>query len=363
MMVVIVAAPATWGGSAAADLHPVHKDAKGGCAACHVAAPKGEGEWKAIGHGVCVPCHKEFGERPLPAGSALVRPVCAPCHPAGAPRTPHDAPPSIVYPHAAHKDAKPCAGCHAVKGGAMTLVAAMYDCVICHENEGRRMTCRTCHASPPAGAAPATAKERDLAALLPKEAIPGMRHDPGWGRTHGRVATARAAVCRECHDDKACAACHLGAGRKLVYHTPDWNAVHGIAAKKKTTECGGCHAAQTFCAGCHQRTGAAPYGATAAQPKSRHPQGWNAPVRTAAHHSFAAQRDIGICASCHDESACTACHASREKGGKGVNPHAAGFATDCGSYLSRNDAACLKCHQRIDLKRRCLPGIQILPPR
>ena len=319
----------------AADLHTTHKGVKDGCAACHAAAPKDAGEWKPIGHDTCAPCHAEFGARPLKAGDALKAPRCVPCHPAAGPKD--AAPrPALTFGHAVHKPVGSCDKCHAVKDGVMVQSLPMYSCVTCHEDEGRRMTCATCHVTPPKGAAGGRGAAKDLSALLPKAAVPGIGHGPGWGRAHAKVAVARKATCAECHDD-------------------------GIAAKKKVTECSQCHAAQTFCAGCHQRTGVAPYGASAGPAaKSRHPQGWSGPVKTAGHHSLAAQRDISVCASCHEEKSCIGCHGAQAKGGKGVSPHAAGIADNCGALLSRNETACLKCHERADLKRRCLPSVQIL---
>ncbi|MBI5529436.1 MAG: hypothetical protein HY897_24180 [Deltaproteobacteria bacterium] len=334
----------------ATDLHSAHKDAKGGCAACHVeTAREGEcgpvpGEWKEITQETCTPCHKA---PPAPRTES------------GKTRS------GIKFGHGAHKGAAgPCGSCHEVREGVMTMTGSMYACVTCHEAGGRRVACGICHVTNP-GAVTATAigPPAALRSLLPKAAMPGLGHGPGWKREHGKVAVARASTCRECHDDRKCASCHAGTSRRLVYHPGDWTAVHGIAAKKKATDCGACHAYTRFCIGCHQRTGAAAGGGPGVQTRTAHPAGWGSTVRTPSHHSFAAQKDISSCASCHEEGSCTRCHATSGKGGRGHNPHPAGFAADCGSYLSRNEDACFKCHERKELKKKCLPGVQILPPR
>lgn len=335
--------------SAAGDIHPAHDKVKGGCAACHVETKKEDacgpipGGWKKITRETCAGCHKTPPEfQPGP-----------------------DIPAAITFGHGAHKvSAARCKTCHEIREGRMTLSAAMYDCVSCHEAEGRRTTCSGCHPKKAGDAGIPGAEPRPaLKSLLPKTGMPGLGHGPGWAEDHGKVAVARTATCRECHDDKKCASCHLGSNRRLAYHTADWVAVHGIAAKKKTSDCGACHAYTRFCLGCHQRAGAAADGKPGAATRTAHPAGWNAAVRGPSHHAFAAQKDISSCASCHQEGSCTKCHATKGRGGRGYNPHSAGFAADCGTYLSRNEDACFKCHQRSDLKKKCLPGVQILPPR
>lgn len=364
--------------AAAGDIHLPHKDVKRGCAACHVEATRDgacgpvPGGWKKIGHDTCVPCHAEFSAKPLPGGDALKKTICLPCHPAPPARSGVSADrPGVVFGHAVHKGTGgPCRSCHEVREGAMATSVSMHACVSCHEQEGRRISCATCH--PPraqaAGAAddaavPAAEPRPALRSLLPMTGMPGLGHGPGWAQSHGKAAVARAATCRECHDDRKCASCHVGTSRRLVFHPADWTAVHGIAAKKKSSDCGACHAYTRFCIGCHQRTGAASGGGARAQTRTAHPAGWGSTVLTPSHHSFAAQKDISSCASCHEEGSCTRCHATAAKGGRGRNPHSAGFAADCGSYLSRNEDACLKCHERSDLKKKCLPGVRILPPK
>jgi len=182
-------------------------------------------------------------------------------------------------------------------------------------------------------------------------------------------------------DNCSCALCrHPGSGQRLLepsaipldIHPSDYVTLHGADARRNTPDCSSCHRNQTFCIGCHQRTGVAsdPTGGVPGQPvrnpfgtgtgvKSFHPPGW---ARDAAgdvistprpsSHSFQAKRNIRSCASCHREETCLECHSAdpargvKMPNGGGFSPHGVGFATTnrCRALASRNRRACLKCH-------------------
>jgi hypothetical protein len=356
----------------AADLHEVHqKEAR--CSDCHLQAEKKEEAaawgWKRIGHWACGECHDGFGAEEIKSEQALKTPVCARCHPFSG-KEPK--PQMTRFEHARHqKTGKGCADCHAVTRGAMSMTLKMQGCVDCHKTSKVKKTgCVYCHmtarelSGPPAKTATSSslrATVGGLETLLPRASVQASRHDPSWGKTHGRVATANEASCRECHDEKKCASCHMGRERKLVYHTGDWVTTHGIAAKKKMLDCNGCHTAQGYCLSCHQRTGVGPYAGGSGQGWKAHPQGWVSGSSPSSSHSTAAQRDISSCAACHSESTCIKCHATRQKSGLGTNPHPAGYAAKCDSLVGRNYNACLKCHTRDGLGASCQQGAVTSP--
>ena len=60
-------------------------------------------------------------------------------------------------------------------------------------------------------------------------------------------------------------------------------------------------------------------------------------------------RNLNACVSCHTERDCATCHATKGiAGGKGVNPHPAGFTGEVRLALRRNPRPCLVCHQSSD---------------
>jgi len=202
--------------------------------------------------------------------------------------------------------------------------------------------------------------------LVPSGVLRGFdAHTPAF-RTDHRIAGRDESYCLSCHRRSECLDCHAGTVRPMDIHPSDYVSLHGIDARRNVPDCSACHRGQTFCVGCHQRTGVAadpegglpghqpsnPFG-TGTQVKRFHPPGW---ARDASgdligtpgpnSHSFQAKRNIRSCASCHREESCLECHSTDTSRSANVNPHGIGFADSarCHALSSRNRRACLKCH-------------------
>ena len=150
-------------------------------------------------------------------------------------------------------------------------------------------------------------------------------------------------------------------------HPSDYVSLHAIDARRNTPDCSACHRTQSFCVGCHQRSGVAPDpegGLPGRRPnnpfgtgtglKTFHPPGWardasgRRPIATprSTSHSLAARRNIRTCVSCHREESCLACHSADPTRGPTFSPHGPGFGgtARCRFLAARNKRACLKCH-------------------
>jgi hypothetical protein len=351
-VIVLLTAAAEAGG---ADIHSIHaKDAS--CDSCHARA-SGKDEvfrdgWKRMWHPTCAECHDGFSkDMDEPKGGFASNPKEFKAR-------------DTRFAHARHLPlGKKCEDCHEAQASGMALKIKMSGCVDCHsKSKVKKASCGSCHVSARETAGPwkgagtgATLKgpEAGLQTLVPKDAVLSSRHDPSWGKSHGRAASANTATCRACHDERKCASCHMGKERKLAYHTGDWVTAHGIASKKHTPECSACHTSQGFCLGCHQRAGAAPSVEAGGKNWKPHPSGWTWSGSAGGRHMTEARRDISSCAACHKESDCIKCHASRSKSGSGFSPHPQGFASRCAELLGRSENACTKCHTKADLKALC----------
>lgn len=310
---------------------------------------------------------------------------CHTCHPPGAAKRISLPPARLKFPHRRHVVAGvSCEECHA---GVRDTALATRDhlprerqCLTCHESRRVSVRCPTCHLTGPDGLLrtwfpPSTLDEPDKlppggrpevvasaspyrfnGRLVPRGAR-GADHDAEWHRTHGPVANADPQLCSTCHGPDHCRTCHGGDLRPVRLHPDDWVSVHPIAARGQELQCQSCHRLQTFCRDCHRRARVVSRGEESAfaLPSAFrfHPDGWTrfpqpGQAPGVSHHSIAARRDLGSCASCHSEATCTRCHASRGMGpggtGLGVSPHPVGFAASCDRLLSRNRTACEQCH-------------------
>lgn len=236
----------------------------------------------------------------------------------------------------------------------------MQGCLTCHNlppgsRGDAKAGCATCHLTTPSGRLRTTYPNGKL---LPPRWLGGAEHGPDFVRTHGPAAANDSKFCARCHDEASCARCHDGRVRPREVHPNDYLSMHGLAAKQSAQNCGSCHRYESFCKTCHMRAGV-----TATGPAwNRLNQGRihpppevfvTGPV-TGRHHATEARRNLTSCVGCHVERDCVGCHATPGGGGMGVNPHPAGFASRCGSALSRNARPCLVCHEPGDLQlSRC----------
>jgi hypothetical protein len=342
----------------------------------------------------CRSCHAIDRAKPAKATPPAQPPArCDACHPgwpgdgtvAAEPPRVNVPFPNIKFNHQLHASRGiGCETCHAQVAKETLATEAdlprMAVCLECHTGAKAQPTarCGACHLTLPdgrlkvnlaIGGAIATAR---TGKLVPSGSLRGFdAHTPGF-RTDHKAAGRDMSYCLNCHRQSECLDCHNGVVRPLDIHPSDYVTLHGADARRNTPDCSSCHRNQTFCIGCHQRTGVAsdPTGGVPGQPvrnpfgtgtgvKSFHPPGW---ARDAAgeviatprpsSHSFQAKRNIRSCASCHREETCLECHSAdpargvKMPNGAGFSPHGVGFATTnrCRALASRNRRACLKCH-------------------
>ncbi len=376
--------------------HAAHSKRGATCQSCHAAATLSTASSDDLmpAEAACRGCHAIDRTRPAKVTAPPQPPVrCDACHrgwtgdntaPAEPPRlvVPF---PNIKFNHHLHASRGiACETCHAqVAKQALATEAdlpRMAVCLDCHTGGKQQPTarCGACHLTLPdgrlkvnlaIGGALATAQS---GTLVPSGSLRGFdAHTPDF-RTNHKAAGRDMSYCLNCHRQSECLDCHNGVVRPLDIHPSDYVTLHAADARRNTPDCSSCHRNQTFCIGCHQRTGVAsdpsgglpghavrnPFG-TGTGLKSFHPPGW---ARDAAgeviatprpsSHSFQAKRNIRSCVSCHREETCLECHSAdpargvKMPNGAGFSPHGAGFAESsrCRALASRNRRACLKCH-------------------
>jgi hypothetical protein len=263
-----------------------------------------------------------------------------------------------------------CTTCH----GKMTdiqiatrenALPMMGKCLDCHNGVKAPSECKTCHIAHPDGR---LVTNLATGVLKPSGHYRNDAHNENYLKTHAQTARGDETYCSTCHADRFCLDCHSGVQRPMKIHPNNWVLMHPMSARRHDPTCSSCHRAQTFCLDCHKRmkvvsqsefrlkgTG---QGYTLNKLSSFHPPGWvgtvaKGSVRGRNHHSFQAQRNIRVCASCHTERTCTTCHSTTMGGtfkGLGISPHGMGFSGSrkCRALKARNMRVCTKCHNRAD---------------
>jgi hypothetical protein len=227
--------------------------------------------------------------------------------------------------------------------------------------------CATCHVAAGNGM---IRTEYDTGSLSPSGVLRGDDHDLNFRTSHRFAAQNDDAYCGNCHRKSFCVDCHNGVVKPMDFHGNDYLTLHTIDARRSSTTCTACHRLQTFCVGCHSRSGVSPDGrggdfgsrdpALNNFSENYHPAGWvrfnpglqlGGGSRERDHHSFEAQRNIEQCAACHREDFCAGCHTemsdvSSPNRQPGVNPHPNNWANSrrCEALRARAGRMCLRCH-------------------
>jgi hypothetical protein len=340
----------------------------------------------------CRACHKIDRDQPakaVPRGLGAAR--CDACHVDGAgsrwmpgANAPAEPPrvvlarPNLKFNHKLHAARGiACALCHGsadMQQAPVTRVdlPLMATCLGCHDGKQATARCSACHLTEPDGrlktklVSVATMAAGGTGPLVPSGSLRGIdAHGPTFRRDHA-TAGRDMGYCLTCHRRSECIDCHGGVVRPPDIHPADYLTLHAMDARRNTPDCSACHRTQSFCVGCHQRSGVAPDpegglpGRRAGNPfgggtglKTFHPPGWardtaGAVISTprASSHSLAAKRNIRACASCHREESCLDCHSTDPARGPTFSPHGPGFAgtARCRFLSARNKRVCLKCH-------------------
>lgn len=170
------------------------------------------------------------------------------------------------------------------------------------------------------------------------------------------------ATCLSCHRHQEqfeagnCTGCHrpgdLRALKPVSFlsHDGAWMKRHGDMAKAEGKMCATCHA-QTACDACHEAS--RPVRAALVDPlalERRYPHRFDFLSR----HALESRSQPGTCFTCHARTECDACHASRGVSGgvRGAqNPHPPGWASGLasnthGAAARRDIGSCAACHDQ-----------------
>ena len=300
----------------------------------------------------CRACHAI--DRAQPARTDRPPTACIACHPGWQPDRAVERidipPPNLKFSHAAH-GATSCGACHLGVASADLAdrrhLPRMETCLGCHDDRQASAACTTCHLADNAGRI-RTALPGGM--LVPTGGASGAAHGLGFAEEHAQAARGLGAACGNCHAQAFCGDCHLGAARPMAFHAGDYVSTHAIEARRNQPDCSTCHRTQSFCVGCHERSGVGARGEsgfrTAGAVGRFHPEGWaDAAGRGPNHHAREAQRNLRQCTSCHREDDCRACHTA-EPGGLRASPHGPGWrgSARCRALAERNGRMCLRCH-------------------
>jgi hypothetical protein len=338
--------------------HAKHLARGSTCATCH---PDATSSRSAVDNlipteAACRPCHAIDRAEPDKPGSPPAQ--CRACHVGYAPDRPVERvylmPTPLKFAHASHAKTA-CTGCH----GDMTRVdlatrkqlPTMSSCFACHRNGAQERHCADCHLTKLGGL---LETELPHGSLIPRNTGLGDAHASGFSKDHRQEASQVDATCTACHDRSTCIACHQGVTKPLDFHPGNYVLTHSVEAKRGTPDCSACHRAQSFCVGCHERSGVGLRGTNDFNPgdpaRQFHPAGWASGAPGGANrHASEARRNITACASCHRENDCLECH-SAEASSLRASPHPRGWrgSARCRALDRGNRRMCLKCHVTAD---------------
>lgn len=250
-------------------------------------------------------------------------------------------PPNLKFDHQAHvARGQDCTGCHGaltdVELAGRAALPSMDSCLQCHDDATASSACATCHLS-------------DLGRLrtsLPGGDLVPASHDLAFATGHGDEASRDDGACASCHQESDCSECHAGVRKPDDFHPGDYASTHAIDGRRNVPDCSTCHRQQTFCVGCHQRSGVAgdDTGDFDEDLTGRrfHPDDWTGDAN---RHGAEARANLDSCTSCHREDECLECHTA-EPGSPAVSPHGPSWrgSARCEALAARNPRMCTRCH-------------------
>lgn len=260
-----------------------------------------------------------------------------------------------------------CVECHAgVTHDDDTAVHFPPDakCRSCHAKPHDEHACGGCHGDPRARSEASLA--RDHLKFQHARHLPRVEGD--CVRCHQEVANAapealrpKMATCFGCHEHKdewtvrSCDGCHKDLPSEHItptshlVHDGDFLREHGVRAASSRDLCASCHTERS-CAACHGAGTVPALPARLAFDDAKlsglHRAGFRA------RHAEESRANPGLCTSCHAESTCIDCH-QRQKVAPGSaprSPHPPGFLRpgrgggDHGREARIDPAACAGCH-------------------
>ena len=273
--------------------HAAHARLGATCESCHstAAGSTAAGDNLIPGEAACRSCHKIDRAQPTKVvanGQGQGSARCDACHVDAAgngwmPLNAFSQPPRVAltrpnlkFNHRLH--ATRGIGCELCHGNAAAEAMVtrvdlpmMSSCLGCHNGKqdgkeaGTQATarCGACHLTEPDGrlqvklATPATIAAGGTGLLQPSGSLRGFdAHDMTFRRDHAQAGRDES-YCLSCHRRNDCVDCHGGVVKPPDIHPSDYVTLHVPDARRNVPDCSSCHRLQTFCIGCHQRTGVA----------------------------------------------------------------------------------------------------------
>ncbi|HTJ43352.1 MAG TPA: cytochrome c3 family protein [Kofleriaceae bacterium] len=347
------------------------------CVDCHDNAQDSRSSVDLLtpGEDACTMCHPIDRAQPELKIEGKPPVDCKACHPgfvAGRPVERISIPtPNLKFDHAAHKttDCKTCHGDLAAEGVGLATrdqLPRMRLCLGCHDDQRGSSACTTCHMADAESRVRITYVDGEL---QPSGRLEGDAHTPDFRMHHEAAAKTTGNYCGNCHAERFCSDCHMGVEKPMDFHGGDYVTIHAVEARRGVPDCSACHRLQSFCVGCHERsgvgarvdiTGAGTPGLSDFVPLSKdagqrfHPKDYASSAgRGAQHHARDFQRNPQACASCHREDFCITCHNAQDNNlaapahnGQSFDPHPRSWrnSAQCEALIKRAGRMCLRCH-------------------
>jgi hypothetical protein len=239
--------------------HAKHLARGATCVQCHAAAPTSRSAIDNLipTEAACRACHAI--DRSDPNKQATPVAACAACHPGYTPgavvERVYVMPAPLKFDHAAHGKTS-CETCHRdirkVDLATTSQLPTMASCLTCHKDGASENRCTTCHVAELGGLMQTRFPHGEL---VPRQTGFGDEHTPWFSRDHKQQARRVDATCNACHDQSECVECHQGVVKPADFHIANYLLVHASEAKRGRPDCSACHRQQTFCVGCHERSG------------------------------------------------------------------------------------------------------------
>jgi hypothetical protein len=236
-------------------------------------------------------------------------------------------------------------------------------CTKCHERPHDARPCLECHGEAHVRQENAIAREHlkfTHAEHVPKLGGQCVPCHAAAGKTDQATMRLAMAECLACHQHKdqwktrECDGCHTDLPKERVLpsshvvHEGDWVREHGVRASSARDLCATCHS-ESSCAACHGVTvPALPWKLAFDRPalSGLHRAGF------LSRHPDEARAAPGLCTTCHDtERFCRDCHEKKNKAAVGrfaSSPHPAGWVRARGGEHGRaarlDPTSCASCH-------------------
>jgi hypothetical protein len=234
-------------------------------------------------------------------------------------------------------------------------------CFGCHKEQEEKGECSYCHTQP----------EKPLTFLKRNRQLK-MNHSEHIGRVKDDCTVCHKnlpnpewndhlapsmATCLECHqkdwDEGNCALCHRDLSRYAIKpvaafsHGVGFEKNHRLQARAQPETCATCHQ-QTFCSECHAKTNSPRIDV---QLPERVDRSFIHRNDFLSRHPIEASADEATCQRCHGTDFCQSCH--RQNGvvpgaTNGLNPHPTGFGVGKahGAAARQDIVACAACHDQ-----------------